>query len=290
MSFFHKKLTKLWLRKFTKQTMIPSVRSVVLGDVVSNNIILDGIYEKFEIEALKDYVFSHLNKNSNCLDIGANIGNHSCTFANFFAKVYAFEPNPPIRYVLQANTYGKNIEVIDCGLSNSEGTAFFKQNFTNLGASRIVKTTCDSDFLINIKTLDNIVKERDIKDVSFVKIDVEGHEAEVLQGGEYFFTEQKPIIALEAFFLSHPEKAEEVLSTLQSFGYGNFYTLNVKSNFFRVLPRLLGLKITKVIALLLPTTISKSLIISKVINPLLTDHQLLICTQKNIKFHIINKC
>lgn len=278
----HNALTKLWLRKYNKQKMVPSVRAVFLGDYVSTQIILQGVYEKYELKALEDFVFSQLDEDSCCLDIGANIGNHACTFSNSFATVYAFEPNPPVRYVLQANTYGKNIKVIDCGLSNSEGTVYFQHNFTNLGASRIVADESASDFSISVKTLDSIVKDWSILDVSFVKIDVEGHEAQVLQGGEVFFKEQKPIVAVEAFFYSQPQKGKEVLSTLESLGYRKFYTLAVGSKFFSVLPQLLGVEITKVVASFLPMKLSKSLVLTEVQNPLLADHQLLICSCKSI--------
>ena len=40
---------------------------------------------------------------------------------------------------------------------------------------------------------------------------------------------------------------------------------------------------------LLPITISKSLILSKIVNSLVPDHQLFICTQNNINIHTINK-
>ena len=275
-----KLLTKLWLRKYKKKKMIPSVRAVFLGDGVSTSIILDGVYEKFELEALQNEVFPHLREGSNCFDIGANIGNHTSVFAKSFSTVYAFEPNPPIRYVLQANTYGKNVEVIDHGLSNAEGTIYFAQNFENLGASRIVQAESEADFSIAIRTLDQVVNERGITNVSFVKIDVEGHEAQVLQGGAKFFTEHKPIIALEAFFRSNPEEAEKVLSVLRDFGYLHFYTLEAKSKICRLLVSLRGPKLTKMITSLLPSRISKALVVAKVEDPLLYDHQLLICSQR----------
>jgi FkbM family methyltransferase len=278
----HQALTKLWLWKYKKKMIVPSVSAVFLGDFVSTEIILHGAYEKYELKALENFVFSHLNKNSCCLDIGANIGNHSCTFSNSFSKVYSFEPNPPVRYVLQANTYGKNIEVIDCGLSNKAGTIHFKQNFSNLGASHIVDNESASDISIDIDTLDSVVKERDISNVSFVKIDVEGHEAQVLAGGENFFKKEKPIIALEAIFLKFPEEAKEVMSTLETLGYRNFYTFAYASKLTRVLRRWLGAKATKMFTSLLPTKIGKSLILTEVRNPLLANHLLLICSHNRI--------
>ena len=45
--------------------------------------------------------------NGTVLDIGANIGNHSLFFSNYFYKVLSFEPHPKIFKVLAINTEDK---------------------------------------------------------------------------------------------------------------------------------------------------------------------------------------
>ena len=64
-------------------------------DVISSNILLNGVYEKelldFNLELCKKV---GKLKNFSVADIGANIGNHSLYFSNYFKKVYAFEAHP----------------------------------------------------------------------------------------------------------------------------------------------------------------------------------------------------
>ena len=50
---------------------------------------------------------------------------------------------------------------------------------------------------------------------SLIKIDVEGHEVEVLEGGQNTLTKIKPLLIIESF---HP-KQQTVLSILQEIGY-----------------------------------------------------------------------
>jgi hypothetical protein len=50
---------------------------------------------------------------------------------------------------------------------------------------------------------------------SLIKIDVEGHEVEVLEGGRDTLTKIKPLLILESF----PPKQHTVLSLLQELGY-----------------------------------------------------------------------
>ena len=62
-------------------------------------------------------------------------------------------------------------------------------------------------------TLDSVVS--DDNNPSLIKIDVEGHEVEVLEGGRKTLTKIKPLLILESF----PPKQRTVLSILQELGY-----------------------------------------------------------------------
>ena len=54
-------------------------------DRIGAEISIYGIYEKEILERLKDCIFNIIDtQNSVCLDVGANIGNHTLYFAQFF--------------------------------------------------------------------------------------------------------------------------------------------------------------------------------------------------------------
>lgn len=260
----------------------PSVRAVFLNDAVSEKVRLDGTYEKVQLNALKRLVFNDLDNASNCIDIGANIGNHACTFAKSFANVYAFEANPPVSYVLRANAFGKNITVFDYGLSDKNGTIPFKQFENNLGASCITANEADADYFVDIQTLDSVVKKENITNISFVKIDVEGHETEVLEGGRLFFSEQKPVIALEAFFQSAPKNGKATLSLLRSYGYRHMYALEHGSKSYRFIRRVLGARLTRVLFFPFLTKQNTVSQLTEVVNPLTQNHQMLLCSHRKL--------
>ena len=92
-------------RKYLKSYPIMSGR---LFDVGSLKIMLNGRFENYELISLKNNVFNKINsKNSNALDIGANIGNHSLFFSNHFLNVYSFEPSEIIFELLKLNIRSK---------------------------------------------------------------------------------------------------------------------------------------------------------------------------------------
>ena len=69
---------------------------VFSNDLISSEIILNQYYEKNILFFLKNEIFEkYLNKNSTCLDIGANMGYYSIMSSDYgFDKIYSFEPIP----------------------------------------------------------------------------------------------------------------------------------------------------------------------------------------------------
>ena len=90
-------------------------------DTISRKIFIDGLFEKRELEVLKVFLQKELTSFNTCLDIGANIGNHSILLSKFFKKVTSFEPQKEVFEVLKLNTRKiKNILPINKGLSDIE--------------------------------------------------------------------------------------------------------------------------------------------------------------------------
>lgn len=72
--------------------------AVYSREFVSRFIISYGFYERHYIRELFKFLERKdvLTHEKTCLDIGANIGNHSVRFSQIFRQVYAFEPHPDI--------------------------------------------------------------------------------------------------------------------------------------------------------------------------------------------------
>ncbi|SNT36751.1 methyltransferase, FkbM family [Tropicimonas sediminicola] len=61
----------------------------------------------------------------------------------------------------------------------------------------------------------------DIRDLGFIKIDVEGHELEVLQGGKETLARETPVLLIEIEERHRPDALETVSDFLAGFGYGS---------------------------------------------------------------------
>lgn len=220
LSLILRRATREWLRRYEGRRT-PAVRAVFLGDLISRRVILDGIYEGRELEALSREVFPRLDRPATALDIGANIGNHSRYFAAHFDRVVAFEPNPPVAAVLRANVMDRRVEVVEMGLSDRPGELNFSVNQTNLGASRV--TADPGGITIKVDTLDRLAGPLGLDNVRFIKMDVERHEEQVLAGAAELLTSQRPVIAMEGHYKSCRETGLRVATLLDGLGYRYFY-------------------------------------------------------------------
>ena len=71
------------------------------GDHIGDSIFVDGLYEGALLQsAFSTLLHSYAGRfaESACLDVGANIGNHSVFFADRFARVVAVEQTRPDRF------------------------------------------------------------------------------------------------------------------------------------------------------------------------------------------------
>lgn len=192
------------------------------GDTISTSINLNGVYEKRDLDIIFEFFESCKIKMNDqiALDIGANIGNHSIYFKKYFKKVIAFEPIIKTFNILKLNVSNyKNIEIKNFGLSSSNGTFYMETNKTNIGGSRIVKDNTNSGESFDFFVLDDLKIEGN---VGLIKIDVEGHEYEVLKGSEKLIKNNYPIILFELNKNDFVNGKSLVYDLLKEYGYSSF--------------------------------------------------------------------
>jgi FkbM family methyltransferase len=156
-----------------------------------------------------------INEKAIIFDIGANIGIFSLSYAILFkaAQVYSFEPVPFIYETLENNLsanpdLSSRIKTFNFGLSNtsvelelsipskSQHQRYDAKNDLNCGLFS-VHGKSDNKILGKFVTLDSFFNEQKLQGIDFMKIDVEGHEFEVLEGGKETIAQFKPIIFME---------------------------------------------------------------------------------------------
>lgn len=135
------------------------------------------------------------------LDIGANIGQMSVYYADWAKTVWSFEPLPHLFQIAQENISQNNIqnvEVFNSAVGEKECDLYMKSVATNDGASFV--TNKGGKDLVKVKsiTLDSLLDEiPEWKKVDYIKVDVEGYEPFVIQGGKKLIQKHRPVIQLE---------------------------------------------------------------------------------------------
>ena len=146
-------------------------------------------FEEWLLTPLKQQV-----KNFNrVVDIGSNVGNHAYFFKNICNadRVICFEPLPYNFEILQLNC--PNCELHSIGLSSKEETGYIDMINSLTDNSGTAKISTTSGISIELNTLDSY----DLENVSFIKIDVAGHELDVIKGAINTITTYKPDILVE---------------------------------------------------------------------------------------------
>jgi FkbM family methyltransferase len=165
-------------------------------------------------------------------DIGANIGLWTLRLAELVGdsgKVYAFEPIPSNINLLKQNilisSSSSRVEVVPYALGITESTAKMYIPVDPGSSSIFSQSIEDKVENVQVKRLDEIWENQGFPHISFVKIDVEGSEPSVLEGGSKFFETARPVVVCEIIseqLMSNTKGRDYIFHTFQSWGYDSF--------------------------------------------------------------------
>src|SRR5882762_7821741 len=183
-----------------------------------NRAAMDALYAQFVKPG--DLVF----------DAGAHVGDRIAAFRRLGARVIAVEPQPALIKVLKV-LYGRDrmVAIEPLAIGRSDGPITLKLNIDNPTVS-----TASDDFVraadgargwegqawsktvtVPLTTLDALIKRHGLP--SFIKIDVEGFEAEALAG----LTRPSPALSFE-FTTIQRAVAAACIERCAALGYGRF--------------------------------------------------------------------
>jgi FkbM family methyltransferase len=161
-------------------------------------------------------------------DEGANVGLYVWEVAKVCPtqKIMAFEPDHE-NFVLLEITRKEadihNFELCPDALSNQTDEVSFSQDPLTSVTGCIKREekpwieqylNCSTNHItVNTRTIDSEVDNNKVP--SLIKIDVEGHEVEVLKGAINTLSNAKPVLIIESF----PPKQDKIISQLQAYGY-----------------------------------------------------------------------
>ena len=176
-------------------------------------------------------IFSILSLSSTTVfDIGSYTGVYALVAAksNKTSQIKAFEPNPDLFSALEKNLKLNrvgNVKSEQMALDNESGKAYLYLNHdihTSIG-SLVQSSSAGKKILVDKTTLDIYCENNSINCIDLMKIDVEGYETNILQGGMSIITKSNPLILMESLSKKTLETQHELLSKL---GYLNPLQVN----------------------------------------------------------------
>ncbi len=146
-------------------------------------------------------------------DLGANHGFFTMLLSRSSKSVVAVEPFAPNFSILERHLAINgitNCEIVRAAVGRANGTAFFAQ-----GENHATGKICAAGAIeVNVVSLEELVKR--FGPASFIKMDVEGAEFEVLTGGAGFLRECRP----KLFVSTHgSDIREECVKLVRSLGF-----------------------------------------------------------------------
>ncbi len=114
---------------------------------------------------------------------------------NEIAGYYGFEPNEHnLKLLKKQSENHSNIELINKGVYSKETTLSFDIPYNTVSSSSAISN--NGNVKIEVTSLDNTLRERN---VSFIKMDIEGAEVEALLGAKNIIQKQQPVLAISVY-------------------------------------------------------------------------------------------
>jgi FkbM family methyltransferase len=173
---------------------------LMINGFVNENPLSNGEFKLLEVIS---------KKIDNFIDVGLN----KCFFSNKVyevnpnIKIIGFEPNIFLnKHIKSQKAYQDNhMKLYNCALSDIEGKCdfFINRNYDTMASLSIRQdvmpsfNNCLEKVEVDVKKLDFLKDDLEAKTISMLKLDVEGHEYQVVNGSSSFINEHIDFILFE---------------------------------------------------------------------------------------------
>jgi FkbM family methyltransferase len=228
MEFLNNRIRPKNQKGYVVKEILGSKMNLDLADPgISQQLMIDGIREAMSVGVVKRL----LKEGDVIVEAGANIGYYALLESRLIGnkgKIYAIEPVPAnmelLRKNIALNGY-TNIETYQLAVGDVPGVAsMYLTSQRNLPTLRDIKGTNKEEFFteeikVQLATLDDFL--RDKKYPSFIRMDVEGYEYQIIKGMKETLAKKLPLkIFIEFHFhLLKKEETIEIFETLRQAGF-----------------------------------------------------------------------
>lgn len=199
-------------------------------------ILFDFILRK-DYDQILSFWNKYLPKDAVIIDVGANMGQCMMRYSIEQKRtIVSIEPvKSTFRYLEKANKLlrKKNVITINGALGDKEKTQDIYIPLTPENVKIDTQASLDRESFenrniryitekINVYTLNNVLKNNNIKSIDLLKIDAEGAEGIIIKDSFNIIEKYKPIISIEA------SPHEDFVNVLIRVGYKPYYLINSK--------------------------------------------------------------
>lgn len=196
--------------------------------VIASGIAAYGEYFESEVDIFRMYV----SRGDAVIDCGANVGAHTLALASIVGPngaVMAIEPQRPIFQVMCANAIINdylNVYPIHAAVGREPSfKTFIEPDYTKPNSYGGYETTRRAETIVGARTrvecLDALSYEVfENRQVSFIKIDVEGSEADAINGAEIMLGRNRPVLYVEN---DRHDRSADLIRTLRQHGYTPYW-------------------------------------------------------------------
>lgn len=171
-------------------------------------------------------------------DIGASVGDTAATLLRAFphAEVYCFEPlGDSFRCLTRRiSGFGSRVKCFHLALSNKNGKADFyiSKNADSSSLIAPLQEAVGKVERVELVRLDDFVEKLGIKRIDFVKIDVEGAEKELIEGGMNTFTNLVDNVFVEILPFRRGARSRAYIDVFENLYKAGFSFAGVYGDFF----------------------------------------------------------
>lgn len=177
------------------------------------------------------YIVSLITQGKAVIDIGANMGEYLYVLerSGKFSSIIGIEPN--LKLAKRLKKLFTKCSIFNVGISNTNEIMKLKvpiihgkitesrgtfETFADLGET-------DQIYIeVPVLSLDNLVREKVIQNIEFIKIDVEDHELNVVQASSFVIKRDRPIILIEIEQRHHKEPIVTIFNQVVDYGYQGY--------------------------------------------------------------------
>lgn len=196
------------------------------GSYIGSYIYFRGVFEEQIAAAISKVVRPGMT----FVDIGANIGQHTCIGAELVGadgRVIAIEPQASVREKLKANISANgysNVTVVPYAIGRVAHSArLYHLYSSNDGAATLDPVEGAESEEVKVVPMQDVAEQFGIAKADVVKIDVEGAEYDVLCGAEAFFDKNPPaamfIECMDEYLQRFGHRSTDVIKWLHDRNY-----------------------------------------------------------------------